>query len=377
MKYYLIAGERSGDLHGSNLIKALKKEDPDAKFRGFGGDYMTNAGAEIVIHYKEMAVMGLVEVLKNIFKIKKFLSLCHKDISAFEPDAIIFIDFAGFNLRIAERIQNLNANKFYYISPKIWAWNQKRAYKIKNFIDKTFVILPFEVDFYSRFDVDAKYVGNPVMDAINEFQPDSGFLSKHKIIDTDGIVALLPGSRKQEVLQLLPRMIEVARKFPGKTFGLSIIRNLPQELYEDALKEPNMMPVIEDNYNLLLNSEAAIVTSGTATLETALFEVPQVVVYRTSRMNYAIGKRFVKVDHISLVNLIVNKEIVKELIQEDVTAHSISKELEHILEDEPYRTRILNGYKKMRGTLKGINASGNTAKEIFELVSARKSDFIR
>jgi len=370
MKYYIIAGERSGDLHGSNLIKALKKEDQDGIFRGFGGDYMKEAGAEIIVHYKEMAVMGLVEVIKNIFKIRKFLSRCHYDIIQFKPDALIFIDFAGFNLRIAQKVQKLNFKKFYYISPKIWAWNQKRGNKIKKTIDKAFVILPFEEDFYKRYEVDALYVGNPVMDAINAFQPESGFLARHKIIDSDCMIALLPGSRKQELIQLLPTMIDVARAFPSKTFGLSMIANLPQDLYEDALSEPNIMPVIEDNYNLLLNAEAAVVTSGTATLETALFDIPQVVIYRTSKINYAIGSKFVKVEFISLVNLIVGKEIVKELIQDDVTSAAIIKELKGILEDENHKARIMTGYKNLRGILHGKNASAATAKEIFEIISA-------
>ena len=376
MKYYIIAGERSGDLHGSNLINALKREDSGGEFRGFGGDFMKEAGAEIVVHYKEMALMGISDVLMSLFKIKKLLSVCQKDIKEYKPNAIIFIDFAGFNLRIAEKVQHLRIKKFYYISPKIWAWKKKRVYKIKACIDKVFVILPFEVDFYLKYDVDAKYVGNPVMDAINQFQPDERFLPKHKIIDTDGIVALLPGSRKQELQHLLPIMIEVAKKFPNKTFGLSIINNLPPELYAEALNEPNILPVAEDNYNLLLNSEAAIVTSGTATLETALFEVPQVVIYRTSKINYEIGKRFVKVNYISLVNLVVDKPIVEELIQNDVTANKIATELKLILEDRQHRSEILTGYKKLRNILQGINASANTAKEIFGIVSAKKSDFV-
>lgn len=369
MKYYLIAGERSGDLHGSNLIKALQKEDPDASFRGFGGDYMKDAGAEIIVHYKEMAVMGLVEVMKSIFKIKKYMSVCVNDIKQHQPDAVIFIDFAGFNLRIAKNIHNLPGKKFYYISPKIWAWNQKRAHKVRKTIDKIFVILPFEKQFYAKFNVNAQYVGNPVMDAVNTFEPEANFFLKHKIIDTDGIIALLPGSRKQELIQLLPEMIEVARTFPKKTFGLSMIRNLPQDLYADALNEPNIIPVIEDNYNLLFNSQAAVVTSGTATLETALFDVPQVVIYRTSKLNYMIGKQFVKVEYISLVNLIVDREIVKELLQEEVNSKSISEVLRSILEDESYRNKINSGYKKLRDTLSGDNASKNTAKEIYEIIT--------
>lgn len=371
MKYYLIAGERSGDLHGSNLIKALKKEDSDASFRGFGGDFMKDAGAEIIVHYKEMAVMGLVEVVKNLFKIKKYMSICANDIEQHQPDAVIFIDFAGFNLRIAQKIQHLPGKKFYYISPKIWAWNHKRAHKVRKTIDKVFVILPFEKEFYAKFNVNAQYVGNPVMDAVNTFEPETNFFLKHKITDTDGIVALLPGSRKQELIQLLPEMIEVARTFPKKTFGLSMIRNLPQNLYEDALNEPNIIPVVEDNYNLLFNSQAAVVTSGTATLETALFDVPQVVIYRTSKLNYMIGSRVVKVDFISLVNLIVDQEIVKELLQEEVNSKTISEELRSILEDESYRNKINHGYKKLRDTLSGDNASKNTAKEIYEIISIK------
>ena len=299
-------------------------------------------------------------------KIRQYLSRCYKEIVKFEPDAIIFIDFAGFNLRIASKVRNLECRKFYYISPKIWAWNQKRAFKVKKFVDKVFVILPFEEPFYAQFKIDAKYVGNPVMDAINAFEPDKRFLSKHRIIDTDGMIALLPGSRKQELIQLLPKMIEVARNFPGKTFGLSIINNLPESLYHEALLEPNILPVIEDNYNLLMNAEAAVVTSGTATLETALFDVPQVVIYRTSKINYAIGSRFVKVKFISLANLIVDKEIVKELIQDDVTAEAITKELKSILEVESHKARIMTGYKLLRSKLEGQNASVNTAQAIFD-----------
>lgn len=375
MKYYIIAGERSGDLHGSNLIKALKKKDPDGDFRGFGGDYMAKAGADIVVHYRELAVMGFVEVFFSLFKIKKLMSFCVRDIRSFQPDAVIFIDFAGFNLRMAKKISAFRAKKFYYISPKIWAWNQNRVYKVKAYIDTAFVILPFEKDFYAKFDVNAKYVGNPVNDAVNVFDPDPKFYSRHKIIDSDGIIALLPGSRKQELKYLLPVMTEVARRFPQKTFGLSVIQNLPAELYEAALEEPNIIPVTEDNYNLLLNADAAVVTSGTATLETALFDVPQVVVYRTSNLNYAIGKQFVKVDFISLVNLIVNELVVKELIQDDLTPDSVAKELKSLLEDRSRQKEIRLGYNKLRKILSDKNASVNTAEEIYDILSVTRNEF--
>lgn len=370
MKYYIIAGERSGDLHASNLIKELKKEDPDASFRGFGGDYIREAGAELAADYHEMAVMGLVEVLTSLAKIKRYLSLCVSDIQQYKPDAVILVDFGGFNLRIAKRIADFKLTKIYYITPKIWAWNQKRAFKIKKYIDKAFVILPFEEDFFAGYDVDATYIGNPVMDAVKDFTPDSEFLAKLKLKNDDKLVALLPGSRKQELKQLLPTMIEVARNFPEKTFGLSMISKLPKELYEDALAEPNIIPVIEDNYNLLNNAEAAVVTSGTATLETGLFNVPQVVIYRTSQVNYAIGIQFVKVKYISLVNLIVNKDVLQELIQKDVTTEAVTAELGLILNDKKHHSQIMDGYQELRNKLKDKNASKTAAKEIFKLVSA-------
>jgi len=375
MKYYLIAGERSGDLHASNLIHYLKKEDPEAEFRGIGGEFMKSKGTEIIVHYQHLAVMGFFEVLKNIFSIRRYMKQCLDDIKSYQPDAIILIDFAGFNLRIASKIHDLSIKKFYYIPPKIWAWNQKRVYKVKKYIDKAFVILPFEEDFYSKFDVNVKYVGNPVLDAIDAFQPDNRFITKHQVIKTKGIIALLPGSRKQELKYALPKFIEVARAFPDKTFGLSTINNLPQELYRSALDEPNIIPVMENNYNLLLSAEAAIVTSGTATLETAIFEVPQIVTYEGSKLSYAIAKRLVKVNYISLVNLIADEELVKEFIQDDFTPENLIGELKLILEKASHRAKIMRGYKKIRKLLGDQNASQNTAREIYDLLSARRSEF--
>jgi len=375
MKYYFIAGERSGDLHASNLIKYLKKEDPDGEFRGIGGDYMSEQGAELIIHYKDLAVMGLVEVFRKIITIKKYLSRCLHDVKKYQPDVVIFIDFAGFNLRIASKIHDLNIKKFYYIPPKIWAWNQKRVFKVKKHLDKVFVILPFEEEFYSKFGVNAKYVGNPVQDAISDFQPDDKFVVKHQVRHTRGIIAMLPGSRKQELIYALPKFILVARAFPNKTFGLSTISNLPQDLYEEALEEPNIIPVLEDQYNLLLNAEAAVVTSGTATLETALFDVPQIVTYETSKISYEIGKRVVRVDYISLVNLIAKEEVVKEFLQKDFTPENVINELKSILENSSHRARIMRGYRKVRKCLGAKNASEITAKEIYDLLSAKRSDF--
>ena len=364
MKYYLIAGERSGDLHASNLMKSIKKKDPKAVFRGVGGDYMKEEGLDLFIHYKEMAVMGFLEVLMNIFKIWRFLRLCKNDIVNNQPDAVIFVDFAGFNLRIAKNLAPYPFKKFYYISPKIWAWNQKRAFKIRKYIDKAYVILPFEEAFYAKFDVLAQYVGNPVLDAINDFKHDEKFAVKHQIINTEGIVALLPGSRKQEIQHALPKLIQLAQAFPNKTFGLSIVKNIPESYYQIALAEQNIIPVVEDNYNLLLNAEAAIVTSGTATLETAIFEVPQVVIYEASRISYEITKRVIRVKYISLVNLILDRPLVKELIQFDFTVDNLVSELNSILEDPQRKSSIKKGYRDIRNLLGSKNASANTAEEI-------------
>ncbi len=377
MKYYIIAGERSGDLHGSNLVKAIKKIDPDAVFRGFGGDYMKESGVEIITHYGELSIMGFSDVIKNIFKFKKYLSDCVNDINTWQPDAVIFIDFAGFNMRVAKRITSGKIMKFYYIAPKIWAWNQKRAFKLKKTIDDVFVILPFEEPFFRKFGVNAKYVGNPVLDAINSFESDEGFLARHTIVGTNGLIALLPGSRKSELIYSLPVMTKVAKSFPDKTFGLSIIKNLPSDIYEKALKEPNIIPVEEDNYNLLLNADAAIVTSGTATLEAALFEVPQVVVFRTSPFNYTISKSVIKVRFISLVNLIADEEVVKEFIQKDFTPEILTNELNTILNDESYIRKMLKGYRKIRKMLGEQNASENAAKEICEILTNCREEFIR
>ncbi len=368
MKFYIICGERSGDLHASNLILELKKLYPDADFRGVGGDMLKNAGATLFIHYESMAVMGFWEVIKNLLRLRKYLRQTTKDIKLYQPDSVIFVDYAGFNLRLAKNIHSLQCHKFYYIVPKIWAWNQKRALKVKKYVEKAFVILPFEEAFYNSYLVPVSYVGNPVCDAVNSFQPDKTFLKKHIIKDTNGIIALLPGSRKQELITSLPVLAKVAGSFPDKTFGLSMVTTLPAELYAEALNEPNVIPIHEDTYNLLLNAEAAVVTSGTATLETALFEVPQVVTYKTSKLNYEIGKRLVLVKYISLVNLIADEPVVKELIQDDFTLDKVVKELRLILTDKKYKNTMLQGYTNVRQRLGNENASANTAQGIMDII---------
>lgn len=362
MKYYLISGERSGDLHAGNLIKALTKEDQQAQLRAWGGEYVQEAGAQLVVHYRELAIMGFWEVIKSIFKIKKYLNFCKRDIIDYQPDVVILVDYGGFNMRIAKFCKSKDIKVYYYISPKVWAWNQSRAFKLKATVDKMFCILPFEKQFFKKFDWEVDYVGNPVMDSVNAHQVDANFLSTHQISSDKPFIALLPGSRKQELANMLPIMHEVIKHFPQYNFGVAAIQNFDKSIYQLLANEPNVTLIHEDTYNLLAHSSAAVVTSGTATLETALFNIPQVVAYKTGALNYRLAKSFIKVDYISLVNLIANKEVVKELIQDEMTADHIAQELILITNDSPQRKEQLNGYELLRETLGEENASKQAAK---------------
>lgn len=362
MRYYIIAGERSGDLHGSNLVKAIRKQDPDAVFRGLGGDYLRNAGVELFVHYAEFAVMGFVEVLLNIIKISGYLRKCGKDIQNFKADVIILIDYAGFNRQMARFGKRNNIKVFYYISPKVWAWNQSRAHQLKANVDRMFVILPFEKEFYRKFNWEVDYVGNPVLDAVKAHQPDEDFLSRNRLRADNPIVALLPGSRKQELLNIIPVMTEVVQKFPELQFAVATVNNLASELYDPLAAFFNVRLIEEDTYNILLHANAAIVTSGTATLETALFKVPQMVVYKAGGMSYALAKMVIKVPFISLVNLIAGKEVVKELIQRDASLSKISVELKGLLAHGSYRERILSEYDNIIRILDTGSASENAAR---------------
>ncbi len=329
MKYYIIAGERSGDLHASNLMKALKQEDSSAEFRFWGGDYMQAVGGEMVVHYRELAFMGFLEVLLNLFTISKFINQCKKDISVYQPDVLVLVDYGGFNLKIAKYAKSIGLKVVYYISPKVWAWNQKRAFKIKDRVDKMLCILPFEVEFYKKFDWEVEYVGNPVVEAVNNHKANNQFLEEHSLVNE--IIAVLPGSRKQELNKILPTIASVIEKFPDRQFVVAGVNNLPIEMYQPIAKYENVKLIFEKTYDLLKYAKAAIVCSGTATLETALFNTPQVVIYKTSPVSYAIGKRVVKVKYMSLVNLIVNEEIVPELLQHECTTERITTELQHLL----------------------------------------------
>ena len=343
MKYYLIAGERSGDLHGSNLIKGIKKQDPEAEFRAWGGEMMQESGAEIVTHYSKMAFMGFWEVFKNIFTVRKFIQLCKKDIINYKPDVVILIDYAGFNLRIAKFAKQHQFKTFYYISPKVWAWNQDRAIKIKQYIDKMFVIFPFETDFYKKYDFEVDYVGNPLLDAIQNFKPNPNFKRENNL--SKPIIALLPGSRKQEVEKMLSLMCGIKPQFSSYQFVIAGVSNLPKTLYEPFLVQSDVSVVYDSAYDLLSVAEAALVTSGTATLETALFNVPQVVCYKSGTISYEIAKRVIRVPYISLVNLILQKEAVKELIQNELTVENLTVELQKITTTQ--RNQQLEDYKKL------------------------------
>ncbi|WPU93740.1 lipid-A-disaccharide synthase [Mucilaginibacter sabulilitoris] len=365
MKYYLVAGEASGDLHGANLMKALKERDPDAEFRFFGGDLMLAEGGTLVKHYREMAYMGLVEVIVNLPAILRNIKQCKADIKAWQPDVLILIDIPGFNLKIAAYAQTIGLKVNYYISPKVWAWNQKRVLKIKKIVDHLFCILPFEVDFYKSWGMDVDYVGNPLLDAIAAFKPDPEFLQQHQLTGKK-IIALLPGSRKQEIKNLLPEMINVVARFPHHQFVIAGAPSFEPAYYKQFLGDKNIPVLFNATYSLLSNAEAAVVASGTATLETALFNVPQVVVYKGNALTIAVARMVVKLDFISLVNLIMNKAVVKELIQEDCTSAKISAELHLIVNDITYRENMLYNYDELDKRMGQPGASARTAELIIK-----------
>ena len=359
MRYYIVAGERSGDLHASNLVKALKGKDPSAEFRGFGGEYMEQAGVVLAVHYRDMAFMGLAELITNANKIKKYIRQCKEDITANKPDVVILIDYGGFNLQIAKFGKKNGLKIFYYIPPKYWAWYPKRALWLKPNVDRLFVILPFEKEFFKKFDWEAEYVGNPVLDAVKTHITDSKSGSKFE--GKDDFIALLPGSRKQELKRIIPIMAKVVKRFPTDSFAVAAVNNLDPSFYEEVSALENVRLVFEDTYNLLQHSRAAIVTSGTATLETALFKVPQVVVYKANALSYWAAMRLIKVKFVSLVNLIAGREVVKELIQADATVEKITAELARILNDKDYRANMLTGYDEIIKTLDTGSASENAA----------------
>lgn len=376
MKYYVIAGEASGDLHASNLLKELKKLDSTGDFRCWGGDLMEKQGAKLVKHYRDLAFMGFVEVIGNIRTILRNIDLCKKDIRNYRPDALILVDYPGFNLRIAEFAKDKGIKVFYYISPQIWAWKQNRVHKIKRVVDRMFVILPFEKTFYEKFNCKVDFVGHPLLDAIEGLEKTefNDFVKENSLTDKP-IIALLPGSRKQEVKRMLNIMLSVKDAFPDFQFVIAGAPSLDRHYYKPFIGDTNVSFVENKTYSLLQHSAAALVTSGTATLETALLGVPEVVCYRANKISYHIAKKLIKVKYISLVNLIMDKEIVKELIQDELNKENLKGELIKILQNQSYLNALKENYILLKENLGGAGASARTAKMIVdELISKSSHD---
>ena len=370
LKLYIIAGEASGDLHASNLMRALKIEKENIDFRCWGGDKMEAQGGQIVKHFKDLAFMGFIEVISNLKTILKNIRFCKEDIETYKPDALVLVDYPGFNLRIAEWAHSKGIKVIYYISPQVWAWKKSRVYKIKKFVDQMFVILPFEKEFYAHFDYDVAYLGHPLLDAIGDYRKEA--ISKEQFLlnnqlDSKPIIAILPGSRKQEVSVKLPIMLESLKSFDNYQIVIAGAPSLDKSFY-DSLITDDIKLIFGQTYDLLSNSEAAVVTSGTATLETALLGIPEVVCYKGSAISYQIAKRLIKIKYISLVNLIMNREVVKELIQMDCTSGNIEKELKTLLIGGSKREKMLQDFNEMEKILGKGGASEKVAQSLLKTI---------
>ncbi|HMR86750.1 MAG TPA: lipid-A-disaccharide synthase [Saprospiraceae bacterium] len=367
MKYYIIAGEASGDLHGSNLMSSLNKKDMNAQFRFWGGDKMLAEGGNLVTHYRNMAFMGFLEVVKNLRTILGFLKTCKKDILTYQPDVLVLIDYPGFNLRIAKWAKKQGIKVVYYITPQVWAWHKSRVYDLGKYTDKLLVILPFEADFFKKYGFDSVYVGHPLLDAIEKFKPNDDFLSN--INKSKPIISLLPGSRKQEISVMLPIMLEAIQKSEMNVIiaGASAIE---PDFYQQIISKYSFSTTVhlikDRTYDILSYADFALVSSGTATLETALFGVPQIVCYKGNAISYLIAKQLVDLKYISLVNLIADKEIVKELIQNDLTKENLLTQLDLLQKN---KSVIKNGYDQLKVMLGSKGASDRAASEIYQLLT--------
>lgn len=371
MRYFIIAGEQSGDLHGSNLIRELINQDSGAEIKCWGGDLMESAGATLLKHYKKTAFMGFVEVAKNLGVIKKNLVLCKQHITEFRPDIVILIDYPGFNFRIAEFAKKSGYRIFYYISPKLWAWKEGRVGMVRKYVDRMYIIFPFEVAFYKKHGIGVEYRGNPLLDETEKKL--TAFASKDDIrkslcLGDKPVVALLAGSRKSEVRQILPKMIEAVHHFPDYQFVLAGVKNLPEELYQGIIGKNPVRLIKEKTYEILYISEAALVKSGTATLETALFSVPQVVCFKGDFFSMVIAWIVIKVKYISLVNLIAGYEAVKELVQYSLNEKNIVSELRAVLPGGPKRDKMLEDYNKVREILGPAGASERVAEDMVRVL---------
>jgi len=369
MRYFIIAGEKSGDLHGSNLISRIFEKDKKAEIFCWGGDLMESAGAILLVHYSKMAFMGFITVIKNLGAIARNLSLCKEQIAEHNPDVVIFIDYPGFNLRVAEYAKGAGFRTFFYISPKFWAWNERRIRKVKKFIDRMYIIFPFEVDFYKKHNITVEYLGNPLVDETerrNSILPPKEEINKFLGLNEKPVVALLAGSRRHEIEQILPEMIKVVHHFPGYQFVLAGVRNIPDEIYSRIIRNEPVKVIKEKTYEILYSAQAALVTSGTATLEAALAGTPQVVCYKSDFFSMLIGWMVIRVKYISLVNLIMDSEVVRELLQYDIKEKTLLAELNAILPGGVKRAKILSAYKDMKEKLGPAGASGRIASQMVE-----------
>ncbi len=377
MRYFIIAGEQSGDLHGSNLVKGLLEADKHAVIQCWGGDMMEEAGAKLLVHYRELAFMGFSEVLKNLDSIRRNFVLCKKQILDFSPDVVILIDYPGFNLRIAAFAKKSGLRTFYYISPKLWAWNEGRVKKVRKNVDRMFIIFPFEVDFYRKHLISVEYHGNPLVDEterrISSFPERSEIFRSAGIADRP-VIALLAGSRRHEIENILPQMLKMIKHFPGYLFVLAGVRNIPDELYNRITANENVRLVKEMTYEILHISQAALVTSGTATLEAALLGIPQVVCYKSDFLSALIGWFVIRVKYISLVNLIMDSEIVRELVQYDLTEKNLLGELRAILPGGSKREAMLAGYEALKSRLGPSGASVRIADEMVNVLKKRLAE---
>ena len=365
MKYYLIAGEASGDLHGSNLIRNLRNMDQEAEFRCFGGDLMREAGGTIALHYKKMSFIGIIEVVKHLRTISRTLVYCKKDMISFRPDALILIDYPGFNLKMAEFAKNHGIRTLYYIAPKIWASRKYRIRLIRRAVDKLYVILPFEEEYFRSLGCDAEYNGNPLTDAIADFSPsDDIVFRKDNDLSTEPIIALLAGSRKSEIKLCLPEMLRACSKLTGYQLVLAGAPSIRKEYYEPFLKNSRVKLVYNKTYELLHRAKAAVVTSGTATLETALFRVPEVVLYKVMQLTYLIGRPFFRIRFFSLVNIIMDREVVKEFLQFRL-AEKIRTELHAILTDRDYNHKMIHEFEELSGKIGSPGTSARVAKSMY------------
>ena len=369
MKYFIIAGEPSGDLHGSNLLRSLIKADPDADISCWGGELMKEAGGKLLKHYRETAFMGVWEVLINIRKVKANFAECQSQIDTIKPDVVILIDYPAFNLRIAKYVKRLGIRVFYYISPKFWAWNEGRVKKIKKYVDRLYIIFPFEKAFFKKHGYDAIYLGNPLIDQTESWRREAG--DRKTLLNSLGLVekpviALLAGSRLQEVKKVLPEMVSVANSLPDYQFVVAGMEHLQEQLYRDIIGPVPVNVIYGKTYEILSVSEAALVTSGTATLEAALFDVPQIVCYKTSSLTYHLVKSVIKVRFISLVNLIMDREVVRELIQGGLNQLTLYRELQDILRTGHKHEIVRADYKQLRKILGDAGASARIASDMVD-----------